>query len=276
MDRIYPTEKHLLRKAKTAGLLLLLVCLIGQGCFDPCRRDQSRRPHVLIYTKNGKGYVHENIAASVDCLKSLCDRHGWEAKVSDDASIFTADRIRRFDALIFANTNNEAFDTQLQREVFQQYIQNGGGFVGIHSACGSERKWPWFWANLGGKFVRHPPLQPFEIRVIDPHHPSTSHLEAVWKWEDECYYMNELNPGIHVLLAVDLRTIEDAEKSRYPGRVFGDFFPLCWAQEYDGGRQWYTALGHKPEHYEDSNFVRHLSGGIEWVLDRNSKKGRAK
>jgi type 1 glutamine amidotransferase len=222
--------------------------------------------HVLIYTKNGKGFKHENIPASVECLKKICEDNQWTCEVTDNASIFTADKISKFDVLVFSNTNNETFDTEEQKKVFQDYIRHGGGFVGIHSACGSERSWPWFWANLGGKFVRHPKFQPFEIKVVDSRHSSTAHLPEVWKWQDECYFMNELNPSIHVVLAVDLRTVKDDQKDKYPGRVFGDYFPLAWYQEFDGGRQWYTALGHDPKHYQDENFIKHLTGGIQWAM----------
>ncbi|MBN1998283.1 ThuA domain-containing protein [candidate division KSB1 bacterium] len=225
-----------------------------------------KQKRVLIYTKNGEGYVHENIKSSILCLEKICEENNWEYRTTDDASIFTAVKIAAFDVLIFSNTNNETFDTEEQKKVFQQYIRNGGGFAGIHSACGSERRWPWFWANLGGKFVRHPKLQPFDIKIIDRNHPSTSHLGEIWQWEDECYFMNELNPQIHVLIAVDLGTIEDNEKEKYPGRIFGDYFPLAWCQEFDGGRQWYTALGHKNEHYLDDNFIKHLTGGIRWAM----------
>jgi type 1 glutamine amidotransferase len=248
---------------------LLAAALCTQGCGQSVRSKPAAEAHLLIYTKNGTGYVHDNIEASVQCLKKICARKGWTAEVSEEPSVFSPENLRRFDAVIFANTNNEAFDTDTQRQAFRQYIQKGGRFVGIHSACGSERNWPWFWANLGGKFVRHPVLQPFQIKVIDRSHPSTQHLGAVWQWEDECYFMNELNPGIHILLAADLRTIDDAGKKSYPGRVFGDYFPLCWSQTFDGGRQWYTALGHKKEHYEDPDFIQHLTGGIEWVLKDN-------
>ena len=237
------------------------------GCSNGVASKVHPEKKVLIYTKNGEGYVHENIPASVICLKNICAANRWTYEVTDDASICTPEKLDQFDVLVFSNTNNEAFDTQKQRQIFQDYIRGGGGFVGIHSACGSERDWPWFWANLGGKFVRHPPLQPFEIQVIDPDHPSTCHLDSIWKWEDECYFMNELNPDIHILLAVDLKTIDDEEKDRYPGRVFGDYFPLCWCHEFEGGRQWYTALGHKIEHYEDEDFIQHLTGGIKWVLE---------
>jgi type 1 glutamine amidotransferase len=120
---------------------------------------------------------------------------------------------------------------------------------------------------VGGKFLRHPPFQPFKIKVIDRNHPSTDFLPEIWEWEDECYYHHYLNPDIHVLLAVDLTTIEDEQRDEYPDKIFGDLFPLAWCHQFDGGREWYTALGHSPEHYSDSLFRKHLKGGIEWVLE---------
>ncbi|MHC4754168.1 MAG: ThuA domain-containing protein [Planctomycetota bacterium] len=252
----------------TKNVVKIVVCLLILFAGNIC----LAKGNVLIYTKNGKGYVHKNIAASVKCLKSICLDNNWTCEATDDASVFTAEKIKAFDVLVFSNTNNEAFDTEQQKKVFQDYIRNGGGFVGIHSACGSERDWPWFWSNLGGKFVRHPKLQPFDIKVIDVKHPSTNHLGDIWKWEDECYFMNHLNPDIHVLLAVDLKTIKDDGKAKYPGEVFGAYFPLCWYHEFDGGRQWYTALGHKDEHYKDENFKKHLAGGIRWAMTKNQKK----
>ncbi|MBP8304324.1 MAG: ThuA domain-containing protein [Phycisphaerae bacterium] len=246
-----------------------LLCLAGLVVLSACGVGLCKG-RVLIYTKNGKGYVHDNIPASVDCLKEICAANGWTCEVSDSAAVFTAEKIQGFDVLVFSNTNNETFDSNDQRQVFQGYIRGGGGFVGIHSACGSERDWPWFWANLGGKFVRHPPLQRFDIKVIDPGHASTRFLPPVWKWEDECYYMNHLNPDIRVLLAVDLTTIQDDQKKVYPGEVFGQVFPLCWYHEFDGGRQWYTALGHQIGHYKDENFKKHLAAGIAWAMRRTT------
>lgn len=260
------------------------LCTAARACSNPAKRiiillltaaammmtmhaDSLAKGHVLIYTKNGEGYLHDNIAASVECLKKICVANAWTFEATDDAAVFdSADKIKTFDVLVFSNTNNETFDNDAQRKVFQEYIRGGGAFVGIHSACGSERNWPWFWANLGGKFVRHPPLQKFDIEVINKKHVSTSHLPNIWKWEDEFYYMNELNPRITILLAGDLKTLKDEQRDQYPGRTFGDTFPLAWYQEFDGGRQWYTALGHKIEYYNDENFIKHLEGGIRWAM----------
>ncbi|RPH97191.1 MAG: ThuA domain-containing protein, partial [Calditrichaeota bacterium] len=163
---------------------------------------------VLIYTRNGEGYVHDNIAASVAALQRICVQHHWETEVTDDPQVFTDQSLQQFIAVIFSNSNNQAFISDEQRLAFVRYIQAGGAFVGIHSACASERMWPWFWSMIGGRFVRHPVLQSFDIAVIDPEHPSTHFLSNPWKWEDECYFIDHLNPDIRVLLAVDLRTLQ--------------------------------------------------------------------
>ncbi|MBN1561381.1 ThuA domain-containing protein [candidate division KSB1 bacterium] len=224
---------------------------------------------VLIYTHNEKGegmYIHDNIETSVKTLAKICEAHGITYDVSEDPGLYTLENLQKYDAIIFANTNNRAFDTQEQRDAFQRYIRTGGGFMGIHSSCGSERDWPWFWAMTGGKFVRHPKFQPFDIKVIEPNHPSTRHLDAVWHWEDECYLIDHLNPDIKILLAVDLTTIEDDQLDEFPGEVFGSYYPLAWYHEFDGGRQFYTALGHEISHYADPDFVGHLEGGLLWTV----------
>jgi uncharacterized protein len=221
---------------------------------------------ILIYTKNGKGYVHENISASVEALKKLASENKIVAESSDQPSVFTTQNLKQYKCIIFSNTNNEAFENEEQKKAFVDYIHAGGGFVGIHSASGSERQWPWYWALLGGKFVRHPPLQKFTIKVIDKQHPSTKFLGDTWEWEDEFYYLNQLNPDIKVLLAGDLTTITDEKKGEYPGETFGTTFPLAWYHEFEGGRQFYTALGHKSEYYKDEKFLKHLWGGISWAM----------
>ena len=224
------------------------------------------RPRVLVFTKNGPGYVHANIPQCVAALQELGAAHGFEVDTTTEASWFQPDRLRGYAAIIFANTNNAVFDSPAQRAALQAYVSQGGGIVGIHSACGTERDWPWFWEMMGGKFLRHPPRQTFDLEVLDPQHPSTAHLPARWTRWDECYLMTELNPATRVLLAADLRTVADEQRATYPDRTFGDRFPLAWCQTFAGGRQWFTALGHEPAAYQDPVFRQHLLGGILWAI----------
>jgi len=226
---------------------------------------------VLLYTKNGKGYVHDNIASSIEAIRKLGAANGFSVDTSSNPTLITTQNLNQYHAIILSNTNNETFDTEAQKLAFQRYIQAGGGMVAIHSASGSERQWPWFWRTMGGKFKRHPALQKFEIQVLDPLHPSTLHLPTTWQWEDECYYLEHLYPGKHVLLAANLNTVTDDKKGEYPGITFGKLIPICWSEEMGLGRTWYTALGHKKEYYSDPTFTTHLLGGILWVLDGSDK-----
>jgi type 1 glutamine amidotransferase len=251
-----------LRNALRWCLLLLVI----SSAF-PAGAAADRR--VLVYTKNQIGprlYVHDNIPASVAALKKLGAENNFIVDVSDDASVFSAANLKKYKVIVFDNTNNEIFDNEEQKAALQSYIRGGGGFVGIHSASGSMRQWPWFWSVLGGKFSRHAKLQKFAVHVKDPKNISTAHLPASFEWTDEFYYVDHMPEGLHVLLAGDLTKLDDPGKEQYPGKKFGDEFPLAWCHEYDGGREWYTALGHQKEHYSDPVFTRHLLGGILWAM----------
>lgn len=248
---------------KLVTLLLIVLTIFSFACE---KKVNVKGKQILIYTKNGEGYVHENIAESVKALQEICKKEGIKTDVSDDPAVFTAENLKKYDALFFSNSNNEGFDTEAQKKAFQDFCQSGKGFAALHSANATEREWPWYWQLVGGKFVRHAPYQEFDVVVVDANHPSTSPLPKRWTIEDECYYSFQLNPDIHVLLVADMTTIEDKGKAEYPGDTFYESFPLCWSHEFEGGRQWYSALGHNPEFYKDETFRAHLRGGILWIL----------
>jgi type 1 glutamine amidotransferase len=161
-------------------------------------------PRVLIYTRNhvsnGKGFVHDNISTSVAAVKELCAEKGVACDASDDPAVFTADNLAKYRAVVFSNSNNEAFSDPAQSKAFTTYIENGGGFVGIHSASGSERKNPDFKRILGGTFKWHTPNQKFTVVVADKTHPATAGLPAEWVWKDEGY-LCDLVPGLHLTVA---------------------------------------------------------------------------
>lgn len=253
-----------MKKLLSVFVVLYLILLSG------CSSKIESQTKILVYTRNGEGFVHDNIQASIDALIKAGQENGIIVDASDDPSFITEENLRQYNCIVLSNTNNETFDTDEQKLAFVRYIHAGGGIAGIHSACGSERQWPWFWSMLGGKFERHPPFQQFDIKIINHNHPSTEFFGDIWEWEDECYYLKHLNPSINVLIAADLRTIEDEQKTDYPGEVFGNYFPLAWNHEFEGGRVFYTALGHSQEHYSDPDLIKHILGGIKWAIGDGS------
>jgi type 1 glutamine amidotransferase len=225
-------------------------------------------PRVLVYQKNGKGFVHDNLEASATAIRELGAEHGFAVDVSSDPAVFTDHSLKAYRALVFANTNNEGFASDAQREAFQRYLRGGGGFVGIHSSTGSERTWEWFQKMQGARFLRHPPMQKFSIRVVDPSHPATAHLASPWTWEDECYFFTNLNPDIHVLMAAELEGLTDPQRLSQPGASLHGVHPLAWCHHFEGARVFYTALGHRKDSYRDPVFRRHLAGGMLWALNQ--------
>ncbi|MEO6963410.1 MAG: ThuA domain-containing protein [Puia sp.] len=259
------------RKIKISGYLIVLVSYIFvlSSCVSGKQAGSSvvswKKVNVLVYTKNGKGYIHDNISSAVACIQRLAKQQGFAVDVSDNSADFNDANLKKYNALVFVSTNNDVFDSDTQKVALMRYIQAGGGFVGIHSVTGTERHWPWFRRLVGGTFVRHAEHQRFQEIIIDSTNPSTSFLPGHWDVSDECYYATDINPDIHVLTVHDLATVTDENKPD----VYGTVFPATWYHEFDGGREWYTALGHDAKTYSDPVFEKFIMGGIAWVIGNN-------
>src|SRR4051812_19779255 len=120
---------------------------------------------ILVYTHNGKGYIHENRPASVAAIRELGRENGFEVDASDDPSVFTSENLNKYKALVFSNTKNETFDPDAKRQASRRFIKPGGGLVGLHIAPGGEQNGPFYRAVMGGNFLRPPPLQKFTVVV---------------------------------------------------------------------------------------------------------------
>ena len=254
-----------MKEQKKIGFYLSAVALIAASLISSAANAQNVRHGMLIYTRNGKGYVHENIAASVAAVKKLGAEAGLEVDVTDDPEYFEPSRLSRYAVLVFANTNNEAFLTDQQRDAFKGYIEHGGGFVGLHSASGSERSWPYFASVLGGRFVEHPPQQVLTVEVLDQTSPFTKGLAAQVQHKDECYFFTLMNPDIHPLLGVRRSTLVNTEKMKLDLKSYPEMLPVAWYHTFDGGREFYLALGHNKEDYDDPMILNLIRHGIKWA-----------
>lgn len=256
-------------------LVFLAACAAQHGTQGSVNWKQKK---ILVFTKNGKGYVHDNIADAAAAFQKMGADHGFSVDVTADAAAFTESNLGRYDALVFTSTNNDVFDTDAQKVALMRYIQSGGGFMGVHSAIGTERKWDWFKRMIGGTFAWHAKFQKFRIVATDPAHPSLKGVPKVWEREDECYFSKEMYAGIHPLLAHDASSLQDVNDTvlhKHQGS-YGNFYPAAWYQQFDGGFVWFTSLGHRKSDYTDPVFVNHLYQGLHWLVGKTAARNAAR
>jgi type 1 glutamine amidotransferase len=227
--------------------------LSGSG--TPITNDSCSR-RLLVFSKTG-GFRHASIKDGKIALQKLAAEHNFSIDFTEDATAFTDANLAHYDAVIFLLTTGTILDDN-QKAAFERYIRAGGGYVGVHSASDTEYAWSWYGGLVGAYFDRihgHSKVMQATIHVTDRTHPSTVMLPALWVRTDEWYnFASNPRGKVNVLMTIDERT--------YKGGTMGVNHPIAWYHEYDGGRAWYTALGHTSESYYEPLFLDHLWGGI--------------
>lgn len=239
--------------------ILGILALAAVAIFvDSCGLTDNRDFNVLVFSKTA-GYRHASIPNGIAAIKKMGRERGFSVETSEDASIFQEKNLKSYNVIVFLNTTLDIFDESQQLE-FQRWVQAGGGFIGIHGAADTEYDWPWYGQLVGAYFNGHPNdpnVREAVIRRVDKAHVSTRKLPDDWQRSDEWYNYKSINPNINVLLNLD--------ESTYEGGTNGENHPISWYHEFDGGRAWYTGLGHTSESYEEPFFLEHLWGGISYA-----------
>lgn len=226
------------------------------GCAMLAGAAQAQDFRVLVFTKTA-GFRHDSIPAAIAAVRSLGKAHCFEVEATEDAGAFGAGNLARFRVVVFLLTTGDVLDPA-QESAFMAWHRAGGGWVGVHSAADTEYGWAYYQQLVAAHFLSHPEQQTATIHVEDPLAPSTAHLPDPWVRFDEWYsYHQNPRPGVHVLLTLD--------ESTYSGGQMGADHPIAWRHEVDGGRAWYTGLGHTTESYIEPSFTRHLLGGLLWA-----------
>ncbi|WP_369263319.1 ThuA domain-containing protein [Streptomyces sp. R35] len=213
---------------------------------------------VLVHTRT-TAYRHDSIPAAVAAVRSLGAAHGFDVDATEDPGAFEAP-LDPYAAVVFLSTSGDVLTSQ-GRDRLREYVEGGGGFVGVHAAACTEYDWPYYGELLGARFDRHPDFQPGKAVVEDHGHPATQHLPPVWEFTDEWYDFRTSPRGA-------VRVLASADESSYEGGGMGEDHPLVWCREQGAGRVFYTALGHACEAYADPDFRAHLLGGITWAATR--------
>ncbi|QDH10819.1 DUF1349 domain-containing protein [Nocardioides dongxiaopingii] len=211
----------------------------------------------LVFSKTA-AFRHSNIDEATTAIQKLGVENNFTVTATEDGAAFNDENLATFDVVIFLSTTGDVL-TPSQQSAFERYIQSGGGYAGIHAASDTEYDWPWYGNLVGTYFNNHPAGTPTAtVKVEDPAHPSTAGIEPRWQRTDEWYNFRTNPRGkVHVLASMD-------ETSYAPGGgAMGAEHPIAWCQDYDGGRSWYTGMGHTEASFLDPKFLGHILGGIQ-------------
>ncbi|SMO32008.1 ThuA domain-containing protein [Fodinibius sediminis] len=229
---------------------------------------RSGPPRVLVFSKTA-GFYHNSIPDGMAAIQKLGDENGFEVDTTTNAAMFTEDTLRQYSAVIFLSTTGNVLD-KYQEADFERYIQAGGGYVGIHAAADTEYEWGWYGRMVGGYFSDHPGIndphpnvQPGALQIEDSTHASTSFLPNPWERTDEWYSYKEFNEEVNVLLTID--------EESYQGGADMGYHPMAWYHDYDGGRAFYTGLGHTRESFTEDRYLEHVLAGIQYAIGENRK-----
>jgi cytochrome c len=222
---------------------------------------------VLVFSKT-KGWRHDSIPAGIAALEKMASEQGFSLVATEDAELFTDAQLSSFNAIVFLNTTLDVLDDE-QQVAMERFIQAGGGFVGIHAAADTEWEGDWFWYRklVGAVFKNHPNepsnVQKARVSLVEKTQPVIEGLQESFELADEWYNYRDLSPFNKVLLNVDEKT--------YKGGEHGDSHPIAWYHDFDGGRAFYTGMGHSVETYSDGNFLKLLLGGLKYAVGGKPK-----
>ncbi|APQ15924.1 ThuA domain-containing protein [Maribacter hydrothermalis] len=243
---------------KIFNALLLGFALIIVSCGGNKREGE---PKVLVFSKT-MAFKHASIPAGVAAIQKLGLENGFAVDTTKNAELFTDENLKQYSAVIFLSTTGNILD-QNQEAAFERYIQAGGGYVGIHAAADTEYDWRWYNDLAGAQFLSHPRGTPTADFIIkDKNFIATQFFtDSVWNRTDELYNYKNINPDVNVVMTLD--------ESSYEGGENGDFHPIAWYHDFDGGRAFYTGGGHTDESFSEDLFLKHLLGGIEYAIGEN-------
>lgn len=217
----------------------------------------AQEDRVLVFTRTAK-FRHDSIPTAVSTLRLLAGRERMAVDQSENPADFTDANLARYRVVVFANTTGEVLDADQQRAM-ETFIRAGGGFMGMHSAADTEYDWPWYGQLVGAYFKNHPEGLQFSHVLPEREGKPQGNF---WPVRDELYnYRSNPRGTVQVIATIDERM--------YQGGTMGADHPIAWCHALDGGRSWYTGLGHDMALYRNRDFMAHLRQGLLYAAGRS-------
>ncbi len=244
---------------KTFGTFMAVFCLAMTSIFAQMSNPLQGKK-VLVFSKTA-GFRHSSIPFGLKAIQDLGQKYHFQVDSTENSTKFTEANLKQYAVVVFMSTTGDVLNPT-QQIAFERYIQAGGGYMGVHAASDTEYDWPWYGKLVGGYFNGHPGKNVSNVQMgkfitKDKNHISTNFMPDTFERKDEFYSFKDFNNDVKVLLTVD--------ENSYKEGTMGDFHPMSWYHEYDGGRAFYTNWGHTHETFSDELPLNHIWGGLQWA-----------
>ncbi|MFT4565971.1 MAG: type 1 glutamine amidotransferase [Saprospiraceae bacterium] len=229
---------------------------------------------VLIFSKTN-GFPHSSaIKAAIPAFKNMADANNWTLYSTNNGAIFNPHQLQQFDVVIWNNVSGKVLNSE-QRGHFKKYLEEGGGFVGIHAAGDASHQWDWYEDSvIGARFSHHPinpQLQMAPMQLEKEESDLAIGLSSNWERKDEWYmfYDNPRDKGFDILYNVDESNMKPSGNipilATDKDWGMGEDHPIVWYHELEKGRVFYSALGHSGRAFKEENHLQLLENAIKWV-----------
>ncbi len=252
-------------------LFSLLLCLNLQAQKEyPANYARAPRFKALLCYNPHAEEAHVQFAKqAITFFHKLSYGKGYLLDISDDFGK-NYQNLEQYDVLIMINA---APNGDAQRNAFQQYMEQGGGWMGFHAAAYNDKhtKWDWYNEFLGcGKFYcNNWPPQPALVDVDNGKHDVMRTLPSSFIIPPSEFYQWNPSPrenkDVDVLLSISPKMypfgIKDVVK-------FGDF-PIVWTNKKY--RMIYLNMGHGDEEFTDATQNLLFVNAFRWVVSQSPK-----
>ena len=232
----------------------------------------------VTYITESKGFKHSVLPESEKILQELGAKNNFDVKISQDsAQVITAENLKNIDVLIFYTTGELPWSDE-QKKLFLDFVKNGKGFIGIHSATDTFYKWLEYGELIGAYFDGHPWTSNTKVTVKkdDKKFPLTKQFEDSFAWTEETYQYKQFNfKECKVVMSLDT-TKTDMTKKGIRGiyavgeqaNIKADSFPLVWSRSYGKGRVFYSEPGHNSAIWNDARYQTMITNAIKWTAKK--------
>lgn len=244
-------------KATFFRLLMGIVgCLISVNLY--AQHDNPKFKVIAFFTgKNDQAhisYVHE----ANKWLSAMAVKHHFTYDTTSNWNNLNKGFLKRYQVVLFLDTRPEGVD---QRKAFQQYMEDGGAWMGFHFAAFAlddstyPQNWDWYHNQFlgSGSYVSNTwrPTSAI-LRVEDRNHPAVKHLPVTFKSSPNEWYRwsGDLknNPDIDILVAIDSTSFPVGTGPKQHEIWHSGYYPVVWTNKKY--RMIYINMGHNDIDYE--------------------------